>query len=289
MIDNNDLPMHVMFFLPIISALKKLGGSGSMSEVKDTLIEMYNIPEKKLGEKFKSGVLKIDNQINWSKVYLTRAELIDTSDENVWSLTEKGFKSELAEKEVLAIFKQIHSGFVAKRGKLKKTKDPLDIDPLPEIYPHREKLISIMQSLPPEGFERLCQRLLRASGFSKVVVTGKSGDGGIDGKGILEINPLVSLKVIFQAKRYKGAVSASQIRDFRGAMQGRAEKGIFVTTGRFTREAKNEALREGAPPIELVDSNKLAELFEQRKLGLIPKVIYEIDDKFFDDYRNVES
>lgn len=285
MIDKNDLPMHVKFFLPIISALKKLGGSGTITEVKDTLIEILNIPEEKLEEKYKSGVSKIDNQINWSKVYLTRGGLIDISDQNIWSLTEKSLKSELSNEDVLLIFKQIHSGFVAQRGKSKKTKSPVDIEPPLEIQPHKEELMSILQALPPDGFERLCQRLLRASGFSKVVVTGKSGDGGIDGEGILEINPLVSLKVIFQAKRYKGAVSASQIRDFRGAMQGRAEKGIFITTGRFTQEAKNEALREGAPPIELVDANKLTVLFEQRKLGLKSKIVYEIDDGFFEDYR----
>lgn len=285
MIDKNDLPMHVKFFLPIISALKKLGGSGTITEVKDTLIEILNIPEEKLEEKYKSGVSKIDNQINWSKVYLTRGGLIDISDQNIWSLTEKSLKSELSDEDVLLIFKQIHSGFVAQRGKSKKTKSLVDIEPPLEIQPHKEELLSILQALPPDGFERLCQRLLRASGFSKVVVTGKSGDGGIDGEGILEINPLVSLKVIFQAKRYKGAVSASQIRDFRGAMQGRAEKGIFITTGRFTQEAKNEALREGAPPIELVDANKLTVLFEQRKLGLKSKIVYEIDDGFFEDYR----
>lgn len=142
-----------------------------------------------------------------------------------------------------------------------------------------------MKSLSPEGFERLCQRLLRASGFKKVEVKGRAGDGGIDGEGILEINPLVSLKVIFQAKRYKEAVSPSLIRDFRGAMQGRAEKGIFITTGRFTQEAKKEAIREGAPPIELVDGEKLVRLFEQRQLGLKPKTVYEIDLSFFDEYR----
>ncbi len=228
MSDKTDLPMHVKFFLPILSVLKRLGGSGSFSEVKDTLIEIENIPEEELEVKFKSGVLKIDNQISWSKIYLTKAGFIDTSDQNIWSLTEKGLKSEITEKEVLSIFRQIHGSFASQRGKLKKSSETNDIKPPPEIHPHREELLAILQTLPPDGFERLCQRLLRASGFSRVVVTGKSGDGGIDGEGILEINPLVSFKVIFQAKRYKGAVSASQIRDFRGAMQGRAEKGILV-------------------------------------------------------------
>ena len=168
------------------------------------------------------------------------------------------------------------------------TKDPDDSDeeevPIEELEYKRE-LLELLTSLPSGGFERVCQMLLRASGFKKVDVTGKSGDGGIDGVGILEMNPLVSLKVIFQAKRYKDAVSSSQVRDFRGAMQGRAEKAIFITTGRFTQDAKKEAIREGVPPIELVDGDKLVELFEQRELGLKRKIIYEIDRDFFDDYR----
>ena len=144
--------------------------------------------------------------------------------------------------------------------------------------------MSLLKSLPPSGFERLCQRLLREAGFEKVVVTGKSGDGGIDGHGILEINPLMSFKVIFQCKRFEGSVSSGQIRDFRGAMAGRADKGIFITTGRFTSEAVKEALRDGVSPIELVDSDKIAELFEKTQLGLKPKIIYEVDNNFFNEY-----
>lgn len=271
-------PTHVKFFLPILNVLKNLGGSGTPTEVKDGLIEMLNISEKELEEKLKSGVSRIDNQITWSKTYLTRSGLLDTSKENLWTLTEKGLKADLSEDEVLAIFKKIHGDFIKKKG-------PKETEPPAEEIKHREELLSILKSLSPEGFERICQRILRASGFKKVVVTGKSGDGGIDGEGILEVNPLVSLKVIFQAKRYKGAVSPSQVRDFRGAMQGRAEKAIFITTGRFTQDAKNEAIREGAPPIELVDGDKLVELFEQKELGLKPKVVYEIDQEFFEEFR----
>lgn len=282
---NPALPMHVQFFLPILESLQGMGGSASPSELKDALIEMMDISEEKLEEKLKSGVTRIDNQISWNKVYLTKGGFIDTSDPDVWSLTEEGLKRHLTEDDVLKIFKRIHGSFVAKRGHKIKQNEEAESKDIEEDQAHRIELLEILKSLSPDAFERLCQRLLRASGFSKVVVTGKAGDGGIDGEGILEINPLVSLKVIFQAKRYKGAVSASQVRDFRGAMQGRAEKGIFITTGRFTQEAKNEALREGAPPIELVDANKLTVLFEQRKLGLKSKIVYEIDDGFFKDYR----
>jgi restriction system protein len=191
---------------------------------------------------------------------------------------------DFTEDEVLQVFKRIHGSFGSKKTKLAPTPSP-PVDAPEDDTSHRSQLLGVLQSLPPGGFERLCQRLLRASGFTKVVVSGRSGDGGIDGEGILEINPLVSLKVIFQAKRYKDAVSSPQIRDFRGAMQGRAEKGIFITTGRFTQDAEKEAMREGATPIELVDGEKLVLLFEQRQLGLKPKVIYEIDLAFFDEYR----
>jgi restriction system protein len=279
-----NLPMHVQFFLPILEALRKLGGSANPTELKDELVEILSIPEDELEDKLKTGVLRIDNQIAWSKVYLVRRGFIDTSDPGVISLTEEGIRSHLSENDVLEIFKKIHRGFVTRKGKKEDEPQVEKVSPDEEAS-HKTEVLEVLKSLSPEGFERLCQRLLRASGFKKVIVKGRSGDGGIDGEGILEINPLISLKVIFQAKRYRDAVSPTLIRDFRGAMQGRAEKGIFITTGRFTQEAKNEAIRDGAPPIDLVDGDKLVQLFEQKQLGLKLKTIYVIDQSFFEEYR----
>jgi restriction system protein len=209
--------------------------------------------------------------------------LLDTSNPDVLSLTEKGFSENPSVDEVHKIFKRIHGSFVSKKGK-KETAQAIDAVEIETDPSHKKELLEMLLTLPPAGFERLCQRLLRASGFKRVVVKGRSGDGGIDGEGILEINPLVSMKVIFQSKRYKDAVSSSQIRDFRGALQGRAEKGIFITTGRFTKEAKAEAVREGAPPIEIVDGDKLVKLFEKGGLGLRKKEIFEVDKDFFIEY-----
>lgn len=148
----------------------------------------------------------------------------------------------------------------------------VDIEP-PD---YRADLLGLLKSLRPSGFERLCQRLLRESGFQQVVVTGRTGDGGIDGYGVLALNPFVSFNVLFQCKRYNGAVTPSQIRDFRGAMMGRADKGIILTTGTFTLEAKKEARRDGAYPIELVDHEKLVQMFEQLQLGLVPRNTFEL-------------
>ena len=149
---------------------------------------------------------------------------------------------------------------------------------------HRSELIRIILDMSPAGFERLCQRLLRESGFEKVTVTGRSGDGGLDGIGLLEVNPFVSFKVLFQCKRYSGSVSPSQVRDFRGAMMGRADKGIILTTGTFTPAAKQEAVRDGVPPIELVDGEKLVDLLERLELGVMSTLTYEIDNVFFDNF-----
>lgn len=151
---------------------------------------------------------------------------------------------------------------------------------------YRMELLNTIRNLSPSGFERLCQRLLRESGFRQVDVTGRSGDGGIDGKGLLQINPLLSMQVVFQSKRYQAntPVTVSQIRDLRGAMAGRTDKGIFITTSTFTADARKEALREGVPPIELVDAQKLVTMFEELELGLVPKKSYEIDRQFFEEF-----
>jgi restriction system protein len=150
---------------------------------------------------------------------------------------------------------------------------------------HRTHLLATLQSLPASGFEQFCRRLLRESGFQDVEVTGRSGDGGIDGIGILQVNPLVSFKVLFQCKRYQGSVTPSQVRDFRGAMQGRADKGIIITTGVFTQDARREAVRDGVPPIELVDGEKLVGMLEDLELGLKPVRAYRVDIEFFKEFK----
>ncbi len=113
---------------------------------------------------------------------------------------------------------------------------------------------------------------MRASGFIKVQVTGRKSDGGIDGIGVLRI-ALLSFQVFFQCKRYIGSVGPGEIRDFRGAMVGRTDKGLFITTGTFTSEAKKEAVRDGAPALDLIDGEQLCILLKDLKLGIETKSI----------------
>ena len=175
-----------------------------------------------------------------------------------------------------------------RRGRSEPSEEPAEIT-APEDDPptdYKTRLLAIIQTLSASGFERLSQRVLREAGFSSVEVTGRSGDGGIDGAGTLQLNFLVSIKVLFQCKRYKDSVSPSQIRDFRGAMQGRADRGIVMTTGTFTSEARREASRDGVPAIELIDGTRLVAILENLKLGLIPKQTFDIDERFFEEFRS---
>ena len=275
------------FMVPIIDILKNQGGSGTASEVTDAVIEVLEISEEELSENLKNGTSKLRNQIAWARMYLVSAGYIDSSKRGVWALTEKGTQSELSEDDVFDLIKTIRKKGLSSSKTLKSQENNKSEDEeLTDIEPQSAALLDILKQLSPSGFERLCQRLLRESGFEKVIVTGKSSDGGIDGNGILKINPFVSFNVIFQCKRYKETVGAAQIRDFRGAMMGRADKGIFLTTGRFTMEAKKEARRDGVPPIELVDGEKLVDMFEQLELGVKPITTYEVDMNFFNEFKS---
>lgn len=281
-------PDFTKYFNPIIEVLKELGGSGNPTEVTDLIIQKYNISETELELKNKNGGSTVKNRIAWAKFYLAKGGVIDSSKHGIWTL-KPNHPNLITANEIGEFFNKIQKQFDKKTTLDKKVVNEnildTEIEEKIEDENNKEQLLNILKSLPPEGFERLCQRLLRESGFSKVKVTGKSGDGGIDGYGVLEINPLMSFKVLFQAKRYKDVVSTDKVRDFRGAMSGRADKGIIITTGRFTQDAKNEAVRDGVPPIELVDGEKLISMFERLELGLTPRTVFDIDHDFFKEFQ----
>jgi len=280
-------PEFIRFFKPILQILKQSGGSGTTSEVIDRAIELLGISESEQEAVLKNGQSRVRNQVQWARFYLVRAGYLDSSLHGVWNLTEKGAQTDLSKFNAYDVFQLVQKGVQAEKKKKKELQEPFideDDESSVEAPDYKSELLALIKSLPPSGFERLCQRLLRESGFQEVVVAGRSGDGGIDGIGILQVNPFVSFNVLFQCKRYQGSVTPSQVRDFRGAMAGRADKGIMMTTGTFTVEAKKEARRDGAAPIELVAGEDLVKLFEDLELGLLPRRTFEVDRKFFDEF-----
>ncbi len=278
----------VRYFGPLLDALRSLGGSAKADEAVDQVAQALKVSDDVLNETLPSGGSRFRNQVAWARFYLVREGLIDSSKHGVWSLTEKGFKTSLTYDQSRNLFLKWVKIFQEQR-KQKEQHEPV-AEQVAEgtgavSKDYREEVLDVLLSLPPAGFERLSQRLLREAGFTQVAVTGQSGDGGIDGFGILQVNPLVSFKVLFQCKRYAKSVAPSQVRDFRGAMSGRADKGIIITTGTFTAEAKREATRDGAPPIELIDGEKLIDMLESLELGLKPVTTFEVAHSFFNEFK----
>jgi len=269
-------------FNPTIRALNDLGGSGSISEIEEQVAKILILTEDEVNEMHKmnkGNITKLSYRLGWTRNYLKGFGILENSARGVWALTEKGLKTKDVDKEVV-------KRFVRQKREEGKSLVDIEVAESAEVEEDQrqtwqETLLDILKNIDPIAFERLCQRFLRELGFQNVEVTQRSNDGGIDGVGIIKIGTVISFRCVFQAKRYKNTVSSDIIRDFRGAMIGRGDRGAIITTGTFTREAKKEAIRDGAPPIDLIDGNELAEKLKDLKLGIevemVEKVIIKKD------------
>jgi len=279
---------YLRFFGPVLDVLREVGGSARSAQVKDLVTNRLQIPEVERAEVLKNGVSRVGNQIDWARFYLAKTGYLDSSKRGVWALTEKGKNSHLSAESVREIVREVNATAADVTPKIGGDDDGTE-EPSVRQADYRTGLLNTIKALPPRGFEELSRYLLLESGFEEVTVTGSSGDGGIDGHGVLRVSKLVSMKVLFQCKRYGEGVGPSVVRDFRGSLAGRAEKGIILTTGYFTGAAEQEARREGVVPIELVDGERLIELFEEMQIGLKnPRSVYDVDDDFFARYRSTE-
>jgi restriction system protein len=280
MAKGTEVPKYHQLLFPCLKALKALGGSGTNEELLDKVIEL---------EKYSADVQQaqhsdhrqtaLNYRLAWAKTYLKRAGAIDNNDRGVWTITEKG--AAFTEEDCRKVPTEVRKAAYLKRKtkvanqKAAGTYEEENEDEEGDENDWRDTLLSVLLKLKPDAFERLAQRILREAGFTKVQVTGKSGDGGIDGIGILRVN-LVSFVVLFQCKRYKNSVGSGSVRDFRGAMQGRCDKGLIITTGAFSADARSEATRDGAPAIDLIDGEALCDLLKSLKLGIEIKQVEEV-------------
>lgn len=289
------------WFGPTLNALRELGGSGSPGEVSSLVAIQEKIPEEKLNETIKSGASKFHNQVCWARQYLVWEGYIDSAVRGIWKLTPAGQIKKITVEEARQIFlKWVEINSLKRKPKIAPTSpeaaeeevDEEEIDDDSSIsVDYKQQVLEYLRRMHPTAFERFCLYMLRVNNFENPKLTGGSHDEGIDGVATLRINPFVSFRVLFQAKRYKDGnnISRAQIGDFRNAMIGRADKGIFITTSKFTSEAIKEANREGAPQVELVDSEQLVKMIEFSKLGLKPVTTYEIDHEFFQQYLKPEE
>jgi restriction system protein len=253
---------------PTLKALKTMGGSASNEELLAKIIEIEQLPEPvQTFIHTDNRQTKLNYNLAWAKTYLKRVNAIENSARGVWSITDHGENlTEAGCEQIPATVRRQDYERKKSRGEQGSEEHPLSAGPTPEES-WKDVLLAVLRKMPADAFERLAQRLLREAGFIKVEVTGRSGDGGIDGVGVLRVN-LLSFQVLFQCKRYQGTVGASAVRDFRGAMVGRCDKGLIITTGTFSTDATREATRDGAPAIDLIDGDLLCDLLKQLKLGV---------------------
>ena len=279
------------FLRPTLEVLMALGGSGSIEEIEEALISKLDIPQTALDATYPtSGAPIIPDRMSWARSYLKLAGLVSNPKRGVWVLSEEGREAALwhdgkVRKIVSDAYNASEAERRANRAEQSELSGALDgVEASGEELGWQDRLLQRLQVIEPAAFERLSQRMLRQSGFVRVEVTGKSSDGGIDGVGVLRVN-LISFQVLFQCKRWKGSVGAAVVRDFRGAMQGRADKGLIITTGTFTAEARKEATRDGAPAIDLIDGESLCELLKDLALGVNVREVrseeVSIDEDFF--------
>lgn len=270
------VPTFDSMLIPTIQALQNLGGSGTIEEIYDQVSQILQLSDAVLeilhGNTSQS---EVEYRLAWSRTYLKKYGLLQNSARGVWSLSSTAIDiKKLDAREIVKSVRDLDKGRPA---------DPSSVSEDLEELTWDQQLHKTLLKLEPLAFEQLVQRLLRESGFIQVQVTGKTGDGGIDGVGIARINGFLSFHVLFQCKRYQGSVTASQVRDFRGAMQGRTDKGLFITTGKFTRDAEKEATRDGAPPIDLIDGGQLVQRLKELGLGVKFTMIesVEVDEGWF--------
>lgn len=288
-------PTYTELIIPTYDALKQLGGSGTNNEIYERVIVNLNLSDEVLDEPHLGSLnqSEVEYQLAWARTYLKNYGIIVNSARSVWSITSE-YASELtvSAKEIVAftVQKNAKKREMAKSndkpdGKMDKPEDDIDsnddVEFPDEVKPWRQQLANVLQNMDPYGFERLSQRLLRECGFTQVSVTKKSGDGGIDGTGKLKINGIVSFNVAFQCKRYKGLVSSGDIRDFRGSLTTDIEKGIFITTGSFSKAAKDEATTPGKKQIDLIDGEEFISKLAEYSIGVKEVKTYEIDEDFF--------
>lgn len=277
---SNSIPTFDDLMNPLLNALKALGGSGSVDEIYEKVLELEDIAEEVSSVSHnpdKSNQTEVAYRLAWARTYLKKFGYLENSSRGVWAITQLAKDNEtVKQQEVVKAVRAMDK----KQSPQKKKKGQVELgndDTPEEAQEWKEELYHILtKDISPDAFERLTQRLLRESGFVQVEVTGRTGDGGIDGKGIAKIHGFMSFHVIFQCKKYQGSVSASDIRDFRGAMVGRADKGLFITTGTFTSSAIKEATRDGAPPIDLVDGEQLADKLKEFQLGIQTEMVEKV-------------
>lgn len=278
----NQVPNYDKLVEATFTALKNLGGSGKNDEINEEATRLLNLPDEVLDitHSDSSSMSEINYRLAWARTLLKNYGAIENSARCVWSITPNFSNINTVDGDY--INKNYHKKQLPKNISEEQQMEENGVEVPEEIKPWRKKLHSILINMNPYSFEKLSQRLLRECGFEDVHVTKKSGDGGIDGTGRLKINGIFSFNIAFQCKRYQGTVGAPEIRDFRGSLTTDIEKGVFITTGTFSKAAIDEASNPGKQQIDLIDGEEFMTKLAEYEIGLREIKDYEIDENYFE-------
>ena len=273
------IPSEKDIEFPLLQEIEAAGGQGRPSELYDKVARHF--PQLTSADQevrhLRSGLLIWANRVAWARQHLVNKGELDASVHGIWKITDKG------------------------RARLGVVPPP---PPPPPPFPAstigelldrerqqvRTQLHELLMNLHPQQFEEFAAKLLESLGFTDVEVTKFVGDGGIDGYGNLEMG-VVKVRAAFQVKRWRNNVPPAEINQFRGAIQGEYDQGIFITTSDFSDEAKRVSSRRGVVPIVLINGDRILNIMLEKGLGVRqePLAVAKIDDEFFTAFGTTEE
>ncbi|MDD6689741.1 restriction endonuclease [uncultured Ruminococcus sp.] len=277
------IPNYATLIEATFSALKMLGGSGKNDEINSKVAEILELSNEvqDIPHLNSSSLSEVNYRCAWARTILKNYGALENSARSVWTIKPEFTGIDSVDGAIVEKFRNIKSEKTQKFNTAEEKMEEQGVDVPEEVKPWRKRLYEVLINMDPYGFERLTQRVLRECGFTNVVVTKKSGDGGIDGTGKLKINGIFSFNIAFQCKRYQGSVGAGDIRDFRGSLTTDIEKGVFITTGSFSKPAIEEASNPGKQQIDLIDGEEFITKLAEFGIGVKEVKDYEIDEQFF--------
>jgi len=300
------IPDFQSIMLPFLKTVSD-GDVYSNSVINERLAVFFKLTEEELNELLPSGVAKIFyNRVAWAKTYLKTSGLIESFNRGQFKITELG-KTVLEKKPIylnLRLLKELPSFLEGKSDPKTNNSgiEPLDSSDIKETPEEilessylnirknlSQELLLKIKSCKPSFFETLVVELLVKMGYGGTMKEagksiGKSGDEGIDG--VIKEDKLGLDIIYIQAKRWEGVVGRPEIHKFIGALAGQgAKKGVFITTSRFTNEAKDYQPKNETK-IVLIDGEQLAQLMIDYNLGVTKQQTYEIkriDTDYFEE------
>ena len=279
MSDRDQIPTVADLLNPTLAAIRALGGSATIAEIENRVPADLRLPEDVTQVPHGRGSdTELAYRLGWARTHLKNYGMLANSARGVWAFTPQGESAENVDPSEVMRFAQVRNRRRVDNGDPVPATQPADF-PDEESVSWRDMLLESLLNMPPSAFERLCEKLLQGSGFDEVEVTGRPGDGGIDGRGLIRLAGLISFSVVFQCKRYAGSVGPGEVQAFQGAVQGQADRGMFLTTGTFTRSARQAAIRPGAVPIDLIDGKLLLDKLKELRLGVkvTPRTVEDVE------------